>query len=128
MLASGFHSRRWLLLAAVGFAALALHLVQRPAPPAEPEFICVVPDIELAQRPAAQPSPKPSPLSDRHMVVADLISRGSAMPDCGSFVLETTMVFTDINADSATLRVLVPCAEMSRPMYSSNAGDAPMLR
>jgi len=54
------------------------------------------------------------------------------MPDCGSFVFETTMVFSDIAADSATLRVLVPCAcaKIARPMYSSTAGDAhaPVLR
>ena len=33
-----------------------------------------------------------------------------------------------MNADSATLRVLVPCAEMPRPMYSPTAGNAPRLR
>ena len=113
MLAASLQSRRWFLVAAVGFAgALAFHLVQRAEP--EPELTCVIPDVELS--------------SDRRVVVADLLSRGSAMPDCGDLQFETTMVFTDLYADSATLRVLVPCAEMPRPMYSPTAGDAPRLK
>lgn len=130
MLAASLQSRRWLFVAAVGFAgALALHLVQRPEPPPEPEFICVIPDVELSQRfTVPPPNAAPAPVSDRRVVIADLRSLGSPMPDCGSSLFETTMVFTDIYADSATLRVLVPCAEMPRPMYSSTAGNAPKLR
>jgi hypothetical protein len=121
---------RWLLAAVVGFAGvLAFYLVQSPESPPEPEFICTIPDVELTRRIAVpQPNnPQPS-ISDRRVVIADLLSRGSAMPDCGTFFFESTMVFTNIYADSATLRVLVPCAEMPRPMYSSAAGDAPKLR
>jgi hypothetical protein len=130
MLAASLHPRRWLLAAAVGFAcALAFHLVQRPEPPPEPELICVIPDVELSQRFAVPPpNAAPAPVSDRRVVIADLLSLGSPMPDCGSSLFETTMVFTDITADSATLRVLVPCAEMPRSMYSRTAGDAPKLR
>ena len=123
MLAASLQSRRWFLVAAVGFAgALAFHLVQRAEP--EPELTCVIPDVELSQH-LAVPA---APASERRVVVADLLSRGSAMPDCGDLQFETTMVFTDIYADSATLRVLVPCAEMPRPMYSPTAGDAPRLK
>ncbi len=50
------------------------------------------------------------------------------MPGCGTFLVESTMVFTDVMADNATLRVLVPCAEMTRQMYAPTAGDAGILR
>ncbi len=130
MLVEPLQLGRWSLVAAAGFAgALALQLVQRPEPAPEPYIFCAVPDVELTQRFAVPPpASAPSLVSDRRVVTADLLSRGTAMPDCGDLLFETTMVFTDITADSATLRVLVPCAEMPRPMYSSTAGNAPTLR
>lgn len=60
-------------------------------------------------------------------VDAYLISRGTPMPDCGHFAFDTEMTFTDLFADSATRPVRVPCAEMPRPMYDHDAGNAPVL-
>src|SRR6266404_2732719 len=114
MLAASMPSCRLLLAAAVGVAVMrARHLVQHPKPPPEPEIICTIPDVDLSQRLALPPpSDAEPPASERRVVIADLLSRGSAMSDCGTFLFESTMVFTDVLADSATLRVLVPCAEM----------------
>lgn len=133
MLATRLLPRRWVLAAAVGLAAaLAFHLVQRLELPREPELICVIPDVDLTQR-----YPAPSPMPDRRVVIADLLSVGSTMPDCGTSMFETTMVFTetamvftDTGGPRSALnwRVLVPCAEMPRPMYSPTAGDAPRLQ
>ncbi len=79
--------------------------------------------------PMAEPAPESTPAlgPDRRVVIADLLSRDS-MPDCGTFMFETPMVFVDIVADSATLQVLVPCAELARPRYSATAGNAPVLQ
>jgi hypothetical protein len=130
MLAESLQSRRWLLVAGVGaiIGAFALHVAERPQPLPEPEIICVIPDVEIAQSYAVPPTNPSPPVPDRRVVIADLLSRGSAMPDCGTFSFETTMVFTDVYADSATMRVLIPCAEMTRPMYSATAGNAPKLQ
>ena len=81
-----------------------------------------------SKRPVEQPSPLPYEVrGDRLIVNAYLISRGDPMPDCGVFAAESEMTFTDEFADSATRTVIVPCAEMPRPMYSADAGNAPVL-
>jgi hypothetical protein len=109
------------LLVGLGCAAIAAYLLA-PAPeptPAEPQFICATLEVAPAPPTVALPAPR--------VVVADLLSRGASMPGCGTFLVETTMVFSDITADNATLRVLVPCAELARPMYGAAAGNAPVL-
>src|SRR5258708_3667494 len=109
-----FHSRRWFLVAWVtSVASIGAWLATRPTEPP----------------PAAQPIRCPmASASDRRVVVADLLSRGGVMPDCGNMLIETRMVFSDIYADSATLRVLVPCAELTRAGYAPTAGNADVLR
>ena len=116
-------------IAAAG--ALGGHLLRHPAPPPRAELRCVLPSIEEADRvaiPLALDEPPRAHEMDHRTVTADLLSLGPRMPDCGDLLAETPMVFTDVYADNATLRVLVPCAEMPRPMYSPSAGNAPVLR
>jgi hypothetical protein len=61
---------------------------------------------------------------DHRVVIADLVSLGPRMPGCGILLVETPMVFAEVFTDNATLRVLVPCAEM----YAPDAGNATVLR
>jgi hypothetical protein len=113
MLAGSLEARRWILAATAGFVGALACIPHHASPPRPQQFLCRLPAVELPAR---------------HVVIADLLSRGSHRPDCGTFEFDTTMVFTDIAADNATLRVLVPCAELPRPMYSPTAGDAPVLQ
>jgi hypothetical protein len=105
-------------------------LLERPAPSFEAMMYCRYPAVEAPPLVAVpQPITALPQIGEVHRtVVADLLSRGPALADCGTLFVETPMVFTDVYADSATLRVLVPCAEMPRPMYSSSAGNAPVLQ
>jgi hypothetical protein len=80
-------------------------------------IICVLPDATL--KPPAPP--------ERRVVTATLVSWPNAFASCGRLLIETAMAFADVHADSATLRVLVPCAEMPRAMYSRSAGNAGVL-
>jgi hypothetical protein len=98
---------RWLLVAQLGVVP-ALLAADRPEPIAEPDYICVMPD---------------SPYRE---ITASLVTR-QRYPDCGHYLVESPMEFADVTADNATIRVLVPCAEMPRAMYSHDAGDAPVL-
>ena len=84
----------------------------------------VLPRMTCSKRPTAV---QPELRGDRLIVNAYLVSRGDPMPDCGQFAGASEMIFTDEYADSATRTVLVPCAELPRPMYSRDAGDAPVL-
>jgi hypothetical protein len=98
---------RWILVAQLGVVP-ALLAADRPQPP-QPDYICI--DIKAPE----------------HLTItASLVSR-ERYPDCGDMLVETPMQFADIVADNATIRVMVPCAEMPRSMYSRDAGDAPVL-
>jgi hypothetical protein len=98
---------RWLLVAQLGLVP-ALLAAERPEPIAEPDYICVMPE---------------SPYRE---ITASLVSR-QRYPDCGTMLVESPLEFSEVTADNATIRVLVPCAEMPRSMYSRDAGDAPVL-
>jgi hypothetical protein len=88
----------------------------------------LVSSMICSKHPIMPPSPTPPELrGDRLIVNAYLVSRGDPMPDCGTLAVSNEMIFTDEYADSATRSVLVPCAELPRPMYSSDAGNAPVL-
>jgi hypothetical protein len=128
MLAIYVQARRWLLASTIACAGtLACRLLQSPESLPEPEFTCV-----QVSAPAPPPAVVTPASADHRVVVADLLSHGPVMPGCGTHLVDTTMVFTDVyNYRSRALmilRVLVPCAEMSRPMYSPTAGDAGILR
>ena len=98
---------RWLLVAQLGIVP-ALLAADRPEPIAEPDYICVMPE---------------SPYRE---ITASLVTR-QRYPDCGDLLVESPLEFAEVSADNATIRVLVPCAEMPRAMYSPDAGDAPVL-
>jgi len=115
-------ARRFLFVMSLALAGtFASSLLGRPAPSFE---ATMYPAVEEPTAPSAWPQAGP----ERRTVVAELIFRDPVVAHCGIFLVETPMVFADVNADSATLRVLVPCAEMPRPMYSSSAGNAPVLQ
>ena len=97
---------RWLLIAQLGVVP-ALVAADRPEPP-PPLYVCV--QMEPPYR----------------EITASLVTR-QRYPDCGDMLVENPLEFADITADNATIRVLVPCAEMPRSMYSRDAGDAPVL-
>lgn len=118
-------ARRSLFVASLALAGtFAGSLLGLPAPSFEATVYCGYPGLE--EPPALSDLPQAGP--ERRTVVAYLLSRGPALAGCGVLLIETPMVFVDVNADSATLRVLVPCAEMPRTMYSSSAGNAPVLQ
>lgn len=125
------HARRFLFVVSLALAGtFAGYLLERPVPSFEATIYCRYPAVEAPPLVAVPPPITSLPqIGEVHRtVVADLLSRGPALAHCGTLLVETPMVFVDMNADSATLRVLVPCAEMPRPMYSSSAGDAPVLQ
>ena len=61
-------------------------------------------------------------------MIGELVSRGTAKPDCGVSQFDTAMVFADVDNAYAKVQVAVTCAELSRPSLSPSAGDAPVLR
>jgi len=111
MWAASVHTRRWLIVALLA-ATGTLIFADRAAPP-DPTVVCALPAryVQPGQR----------------KVIATLVARPDAVAGCGTLLIETPMEFADITADNATIRVLVPCAEMPRPMYSRTAGTAPVL-
>ncbi|HTJ41535.1 MAG TPA: hypothetical protein VL463_05540 [Kofleriaceae bacterium] len=135
--------QRGLLVVSViaAIAAIAWRVTHRPAPaPPPPELItCEIPDVMLQPRqfatpPPGDPYPRPpvtargEPAIPGQLVEAVLIDRPSVVAGCGTMIFETTMVFHPLESTGAgDLRVLVPCAEMTRPMYSDDAGNAGIL-
>jgi hypothetical protein len=99
---------RWLLVAQLALIAALIVAANRPEPLIAPAPVCI--DV----------------ISPYREVTATLVTR-QRYPDCGYMLVETPLEFTDLAADNATIRVLVPCAEMPRAMYSRDAGDAPVL-
>ena len=99
---------RWILVAQLGVVPALLLAADRPEPIQQPPYNCV--QVESPYR----------------EITASLVTR-QRYPDCGVFLVESPMEFTDLTADNATIRVLVPCAEMPRAMMGPNAGDAPVL-
>jgi hypothetical protein len=131
------HRRRLRLLAAMALAAaaaIAWRAAHRtPAPPPAPPIVCAIPDVTLQPQFATPPpgDPYPRPDLDRlaRVVEAVLVERPSVLAGCGTFLVETTMVFHPLESTGAgDLRVLVPCAEMTRAEYGgSAAGNAGVL-
>ena len=130
--------------ALAAIAAITWRVTHRPpAPPPPPELItCEIPDVTLqappsqrfATPPPGDPYPRPEvsahgePAIPAQRVEAVLIDRPSVVAGCGTMIFETTMVFHPLKSTGAgDLRVLVPCAEMTRPMYSDDAGNAGIL-
>src|SRR5205823_511796 len=96
----------------------AVPIFVAPAPQPAPHF---------AVPPPGDPYPRPDliPADKRAFVVdAVLVAEPRTMPDCGTFVADSLMLFHPVRSNGADLRVLVPCAEMTRPQFSRDAGDA----
>lgn len=121
---------RWLALSAIAaLGAIAWHAHRAPAPP-EPEIICAIPAIDPAPAPAPQRFAQPPPGDPRTMLVeAELIDRPATVGDCGDMLWETTMTFHALKSIGfSDLRVLVPCAEMTRAQFGgADAGNAGVL-
>jgi hypothetical protein len=118
MLAISAQVRRLLILSTVTCAAgIAYSYLTAPETAAEPmtpicDCILTAPTVAVPEVEPVVPMTVPAaPVVEHREVTADLVSRVSA-PDCGVVAVDTEMVFTDVTADNATLRVLVPCAEM----------------
>lgn len=134
LVTSGHRLRLLAVTAVAAIAALAWRAAHRvPAPPPAPEIVCTIPDVTLqpqfATPPPGDPYPRPA-LDDRPRVVeAVLVDRPSVLAGCGTFLVETTMVFHPLKSTGAgDLRVLVPCAEMTRAEYGgAAAGTAGVL-
>jgi hypothetical protein len=125
----------WLTVSAIAaFGAIAWHAAHRaPAPPPEPQLItCAIPQVDPAPapEPPVQHFAQPPPGDPRTMLVeAELIDRPATVGACGDMLWETTMTFHALKSIGfADLRVLVPCAEMTRAQFGgADAGNAGVL-
>ncbi len=137
---------RWLLtaaaLAATGAIAWrATHHARPPKPTPDAPIACAIPiddpivtpaPVEhFAVPPPGDPYPRPPTVAapERPPVEAVLVARPDRLPDCGDMLIETTMVFHPLESTSrGDLRVLVPCAEMTRAVFGGpDAGTAGVL-
>lgn len=130
--------RRLRLLAAMAVAAIAAiawrAAHRAPAAPPPPPIVCTIPDVTLAPPqfatpPPGDPYPRPDLDERPRAVEAVLVERPSVLAGCGTFLVETTMLFHPLKSTGAgDLRVLVPCAEMTRAEYNGPAaGNAGVL-
>jgi hypothetical protein len=127
----------WLTVSAIAaLGAIAWRVHRAPAaPPPEPQrTTCAIPDVppppttHFAVPPPGDPYPRPELGGLGAMVEAELVDRPAALGDCGSMIVETTMTFHALKSIGfADYRVLVPCAELTRPQFSERAGDAGLL-
>src|SRR5262249_43203616 len=127
MWAASVDTRRWIVALLGGSLALAAAARPAPPPPTEPT---IIQHVANGTSPSLRATHCAIERRRDPVIEAMLISRPDAVAGCGHFLIETPMVFADhdLADDQRQFRVLVPCAEMSRPVYSHDAGDAPVLQ
>lgn len=111
----------------VAHRAPRAHVIACKETPVQP-----APVQQFAVPPPGDPYPRPDlqPPADKRFftVEAVLVAEPRAIGGCGDMLIDTQMLFHPVNSNGGDLRVLVPCAEMTRPMFSRDAGNAGILQ
>jgi hypothetical protein len=125
---------RLLVVTALAAAGAIAWKVAHRAPRSGAQYSCPGPVMleppaqQFAVPPPGDPYPRPDlqPPADKRYFTVDavLVAEPRSIGGCGDMLVDTQMLFHPVHSNGGDLRVLVPCAEMPRAMFSKDAGNA----